>query len=1096
MADQFLTVRLRGDGSGLVGELRISEQQIGELKDSLDGAGRSADGASREVDGFGRHSRRAGEDANRLGREGEGVTRMFRTLKGVLATLGVGLVVRDIVRAGTEMQGLRAAMTAATGDSQRAGAEFAFVREEAERLGLQVQSTAREYTRLVAASKGTRLEGQATRDIFVAISEAGRVMNLTAEQQAGALNAVQQMMSKGSVQAEELRGQLGERIPGAFGLAARAMGKTTEELNDLLDRGEVLAEDLLPALARELRSFVAEGVDEAAGSAAAEFARLDNALLELQITLAESGFLGLFAELANVLSETVIPAVGRALEQIGVVTRRVERLTLGEIMLEIEANAERLLEVDRALMNANERETVLVQSLEQEYTKLIRRQVSLKERRDDLLAQLREVVTGTKAEANATEGSAGATGKADQAATKYLATLKEQLATIGLTKDQVIVWKAEQAAAAAESEEVAAQIRGTAAALAAEVRAREEATELAREHAAALRAEQRERERVTRELERQRQRDADLVDQLREELRLMGLTDREREIEIELRKLSAKATDEQRQEVRELVDALHDARVAQQEHVEAVERAQGPMVAVYEDTANSIRQSFRDTFRDIFDTGVRGFEGMAERIKNVFKDLLADLLTLAIARPVIVPIVGAVGSALGVPDAAQAGVLDQFGVGDLASGAGRLFGVDGVTSAIDKIGAGLGFATPGGAITGAEAAAAGGALSNTALSSSSGFFGSSATLSGTLGAAGLGALGGGLVARLFGGNQTTGSIGGGLGAGIGFAVGGPIGGIIGGLGGGALGGLLGGGQSPPDRTQHGSLNLHRAQITGAGGFSGDKFSAENAQLRDLALGQAQQLTALLSDITGRRIRGSLGVSFGDKSGFQFGFEGARTNVGQDVGALMRGITREIVDRFGELPQHITELLDQVDFSNVEQAIQQLAALRAQIQATALRFTAIADSLAAASTALQLNPALSALSPLDQLKVARREFRSTREAAFGGEEDALSALPGVVNQFLTASRAVHASSPAFAQDFNRAIRALDKSEDVARNQAKLLTSSERVAAAVNRNTAATTAGTTEVVERLAKLQGSFDRFAGAAARFESLDGGRAVGVGGR
>ena len=41
------------------------------------------------------------------------------------------------------------------------------------------------------------------RDIFTAVSEAGRVMNLTAEQSEGALRAIQQMMSKGTVQAEE-----------------------------------------------------------------------------------------------------------------------------------------------------------------------------------------------------------------------------------------------------------------------------------------------------------------------------------------------------------------------------------------------------------------------------------------------------------------------------------------------------------------------------------------------------------------------------------------------------------------------------------------------------------------------------------------------------------------------------------------------------------------------------------------------------------------------------------------------------------------------------------------------------------------------------
>src|SRR5690606_22603244 len=54
-----------------------------------------------------------------------------------------------------------------------------------------------------------------------------------------------------TVQAEELRGQLGERIPGAFATAARAMKVTEVELNAMLKRGEVLAVDLLPRMAAE-----------------------------------------------------------------------------------------------------------------------------------------------------------------------------------------------------------------------------------------------------------------------------------------------------------------------------------------------------------------------------------------------------------------------------------------------------------------------------------------------------------------------------------------------------------------------------------------------------------------------------------------------------------------------------------------------------------------------------------------------------------------------------------------------------------------------------------------------------------------------------
>ena len=56
------------------------------------------------------------------------------------------------------------------------------------------------------------------------------------------------MISKGKVQAEELRGQLGERLPSAFQLAAKAMGMTTAQLDKFMADGKLTAEDLLPKL--------------------------------------------------------------------------------------------------------------------------------------------------------------------------------------------------------------------------------------------------------------------------------------------------------------------------------------------------------------------------------------------------------------------------------------------------------------------------------------------------------------------------------------------------------------------------------------------------------------------------------------------------------------------------------------------------------------------------------------------------------------------------------------------------------------------------------------------------------------------------------
>jgi hypothetical protein len=64
-------------------------------------------------------------------------------------------------------------------------------------------------------------------------------------------------------------------------------------------------------------------------------------------------------------------------------------------------------------------------------------------------------------------------------------------------------------------------------------------------------------------------------------------------------------------------------------------------------------------------------------------------------------------------------------------------------------------------------------------------------LGATLGVAGLGAVGGSMLASVTGGNTTGGAVGGAIGATAGFLLGGPLGAFIGGAAGGALGGLFG-----------------------------------------------------------------------------------------------------------------------------------------------------------------------------------------------------------------------------------------------------------------------------------------------------------------
>jgi len=170
----------------------------------------------------------------------------------------IGKLITTSIMASKVFEQANARFVAATGSISQARTEMSFVIKTARDLGLRIDTSAKAFSRLTAATKGSELAGEQVRKIFTAVSQAAAALRLESGEVEGTFRAIEQIMSKGSVQAEELRGQLGERLPGAFRLAAEAMGVTTQALGQMLKSGEVLADDFLPKFTEALSKSFSE----------------------------------------------------------------------------------------------------------------------------------------------------------------------------------------------------------------------------------------------------------------------------------------------------------------------------------------------------------------------------------------------------------------------------------------------------------------------------------------------------------------------------------------------------------------------------------------------------------------------------------------------------------------------------------------------------------------------------------------------------------------------------------------------------------------------------------------------------------------------
>ncbi len=284
-------IRFKADGSGLVGEVRLTKKELDKLNAGLDRTGKEARGAGDGLDKFARKSDKASGSSKRLKKNVRATREQLLGMKSAIAAIGFGVFVRDSGRAALAQDRYNRALKFGAGDARRMAFEQNFLRQKSEELGLVFLDQVSGFSKLTAAARGTKLEGQGVREVWLGLAEAGTVLGFSSDQSAGAIRALEQIMSKGTVQAEELRGQLGERIPGAFQIAARAMGKTTQELNKMLDLGQLMSEDFLPKFAAQMRKEFGVDLAEAMKSPQAQLNRFINDINEAKVQFGE-GFLG------------------------------------------------------------------------------------------------------------------------------------------------------------------------------------------------------------------------------------------------------------------------------------------------------------------------------------------------------------------------------------------------------------------------------------------------------------------------------------------------------------------------------------------------------------------------------------------------------------------------------------------------------------------------------------------------------------------------------------------------------------------------------------------------------------------------------------
>lgn len=187
-------------------------------------------------------------------------------------------------------------------DRSRIDAEYAYVKSQSDRIGIEFDTASKGYAKFAAAAAIAGRDSKEIRFIWESFAEIGRVANLTSDDLLGVFKALEQVTSKGKIQAEELRGQLGDRLFGAFEIAAKALKDQFPDLDKAMENGLVTANQLVK-VAEEYRRTVADQLPAAQKSLAAQQARLTNSVIDFRLAIADTGWADSYRNLIVEITE-------------------------------------------------------------------------------------------------------------------------------------------------------------------------------------------------------------------------------------------------------------------------------------------------------------------------------------------------------------------------------------------------------------------------------------------------------------------------------------------------------------------------------------------------------------------------------------------------------------------------------------------------------------------------------------------------------------------------------------------------------------------------------------------------------------------------
>ena len=224
-----------------------------------------------------------------------GFSRAIFNTSAALSALTGTLALREITQSIMEFERFTNTLRTVSNSSVEFSRNLDFLFNEANRIGFAVGQVGNSFARLSLAMQSSGFNANESREAFTSLAEASRNFGLSSADAMGVIRALEQSMSKGKFMAEEVRLQMGDRLPVAMAALERAVTKVDGKQSDLNKRFEEGTLDTRRYALEFVRQINAlsggtEALSRTSNSIAAAFGRLNTEFVLTTKAFSEGGF--------------------------------------------------------------------------------------------------------------------------------------------------------------------------------------------------------------------------------------------------------------------------------------------------------------------------------------------------------------------------------------------------------------------------------------------------------------------------------------------------------------------------------------------------------------------------------------------------------------------------------------------------------------------------------------------------------------------------------------------------------------------------------------------------------------------------------------